>query len=488
MHQLVELERWESFGQQNARVQLCERAEALAAQTLDAPQRAAEVQKLRNEWKALDQQHAGVPKALWERFDGACEKAYAPAARHFAEQAALRKQGRKQREEFIAAAAAHAPTLLGESDVGRDWRAIERWLRETEQKWREGELGSVEPRAWKKLDSELKAALAPLRDALSTAREQAKAVRVALIEEAKGLAAKAMERDTLTQVKALQAKWQEQAKAISLLQRDERPLWEQFRAACDAVFAARDAKRKEQVDIKQQGRRELEELCVQLEALAAATGKGDQEIRQAARAAAEQWRKLRGGHDPALRGIETRFKKAQTAVDAMLAERARAQKAAVWTTLAAKEQVCEELDGLVRAGNAAPDSGTAWQDKWAALAALPDAWEKKMLARRDGALRALADPAQAAGYSASIERGNDGRRERLLELELALGLDSPPELQQQRLALQVKQLRDRFKNEATAGANTPAERLLAWCAEPGMADAADRQRLQRIFARVAAKA
>jgi hypothetical protein len=297
-----------------------------------------------------------------------------------------------------------------------------------------------------------------------------------------------MERDTLTQVKALQAKWQEQAKAISLLQRDERPLWEQFRAACDAVFAARDAKRKEQVDIKQQGRRELEELCVQLEALAAATGKGDQEIRQAARAAAEQWRKLRGGHDPALRGIETRFKKAQTAVDAMLAERARAQKAAVWTTLAAKEQVCEELDGLVRAGNAAPDSGTAWQDKWAALAALPDAWEKKMLARRDGALSALADPAQAAGYSASIERGNDGRRERLLELELALGLDSPPELQQQRLALQVKQLRDRFKNEATAGANTPAERLLAWCAEPGMADAADRQRLQRIFARVAAKA
>ena len=119
MHQLVELERWESFGQQNARVQLCERAEALAAQTLDSPQLAAEVQKLRNEWKALDQQHAGVPKALWERFDGACEKAYAPAARHFAEQAALRKQGRKQREEFIAAAAAHAPTLLGEQRGAR---------------------------------------------------------------------------------------------------------------------------------------------------------------------------------------------------------------------------------------------------------------------------------------------------------------------------------------------------------------------------------
>ena len=81
---------------------------------LDPAKTAQEVQKLRAEWKTLDEQHAGVPKALWERFNGACEKAYAPAARFFAEQAAQRKQSRKQREEFIAAAAAHAPTLLTE--------------------------------------------------------------------------------------------------------------------------------------------------------------------------------------------------------------------------------------------------------------------------------------------------------------------------------------------------------------------------------------
>jgi hypothetical protein len=95
VQQLTDLERWESFGQHNARVQLCERAEALAAQT-DPAQLAQDVQKLRNEWKALDQQHAGVPKSLWERFDRACEKAYAPAARHFAELAA-RKPGSSAR-------------------------------------------------------------------------------------------------------------------------------------------------------------------------------------------------------------------------------------------------------------------------------------------------------------------------------------------------------------------------------------------------------
>src|SRR5690606_15760014 len=128
---------------QTARVQLCERAEALAQFTGDVRQLAKEVQALRNEWKALDQQYAGVPKALWERFDRACEKAYAPAARAFAEQAARRKEAKRKREEFIANAADQVALLVQEP---HDWRAIERWLRETDQKWRDGELGSLEPK------------------------------------------------------------------------------------------------------------------------------------------------------------------------------------------------------------------------------------------------------------------------------------------------------------------------------------------------------
>ena len=270
------------------------------------------MQNLRNEWKALDQQHAGVPKALWERFDRACEKAYAPAARHFAEQAAKRKEARKGREEFIAAAAAHAPTLLAEP---RDWRAIERWLRETEHKWREGDLGSVEPKAWKSFDTRFRAALAPARDALADARTEAKARRVALIEEATALAAKAMDRDAPSQVKAIQARWQAQAKEITLLQRDERALWDQFRAACDAVFQAREAKRKEEGDKKHEGRRALEEICAQLEQLAQATDKDEQELRRLLRESSELWRQSTRGPNAAPRGLESRFANAKAAVE-----------------------------------------------------------------------------------------------------------------------------------------------------------------------------
>ena len=486
--QLLDLERWESFGQHNARIQLCERAEAAAKETADLAQLALDVKKLRDEWKALDQQHAGVPKALWERFDRACEKAYAPAAKHFAELAARRKQARKQREDFIAAATAHVPTLLAEP---RDWRAIERWLRDTDQAWREGDLGSVEPGSWKKLDLRQKAALAPLRDALSAARDQAKAARKAMIEEVTALVSKAMERDTPSLVKAIQARWQEQAKALSLAQRDERALWDEFRAACDAVFSARQSKRKEEDGRKHENRRALEGICAQLEQLAQGTDKDDQDLRRSLRDLQEQWKKMAGGFDPALHGVESRFKNARTAVETFLSARTRSREAAVWQTLAAKERLCEELDGSVAScpDNSIAATGPATgsvstQERWTALPVLPTAWERKMVARRDAALRALSESAAADDYVSRIELGTRSRSEFLLELEMMLGLDSPAEFHAHRLALQVKQLRDRFQGGAPNGAVTAGERLLAWCAEPGVVAARDRQRCEHVFSAI----
>ena len=475
--QLKDLEGWESFGQHQARVQLCERAEAAATLTLDAPRLAVEVKNLRNEWSALDQQHGDVPKRLWERFDRACEKAYAPAARYFAQQAALQEQARKRREEFTAAAAAHATTLLVEP---RDWRTIEGWLRETDRRWHGGELGSVEPKSWRDLDARFDAALAPLRDTLSVARDQAKARRLVLIEEATGLAAKALDRDALVQVKAIQAKWQALAKEVRLIQRDERRLWEQFRAACDAVFEAREVKRKHADLRKSETRAALENVCLQLEQLALATDGDEQHLRRGLRDLQEQWVHSTRTSDLELRGPQSRFTNAKMAVEAALSARARAREVAVWRNLAAKERLCEELERLLLSGEGSADAAAA-HAQWTALTLLPDAWEKAMIGRRDAALRAFGDKDAAVAHVMRIESCAKSRQEMLLEVELLLGLECPPELQGQRRALQLKPLRDRFQGAARAEANNVGERLLAWCAQSGVADARDRQRCEGVF-------
>jgi exonuclease SbcC len=482
VQQLHDMEKWESFGQKQARLQLCERAEALAAGTLDPKRVAVDVKHLRDEWKTLDQQHAGVPKALWERFDQACEKAYAPAARFFAEQAAKRKEAKKGREEFIAAAAAHAPTLVASEP--RDWKAIERWIRETEHHWREGDLGSVDPKAWKGFDAKFRAALAPARDALHAARDEAKARRVALIEEATALQAKATDRDAPSQVKAIQTKWQAQAKELALLQRDERVLWEQFRAACNAVFEAREAKRRSADDRKHEGRRALEDICARLEALAGAVDGEEPELRRGLREAIDQWRAATRRPNEAPRGLDARFTNAKSALEVALSARSRAKEAAVWQTLAAKESICAGLDRHAVEGTGTAETATAAIEQWAALPALPAAWEKSMVARRDAAIAALGDEDAADALYASIEDGAEARAEILLDLEMQLGLEIPPELQQQRLALQVKKLRDRFQSAASASANSPGEKLVAWCATAGMAAERERERVQRVVGAV----
>lgn len=479
VQQLVELERWQAFGQQTARVQLCERAEALLPQALAPVALAREVQQLRAEWKKLDEQHAGVPKPLWERFDGACERAYAPAARHFAEQAAQHKQARKQREEFIAAAAAHAPSLLGEAP---DWRAIERWLRDTDAAWRGTSLGSVEPGAWKRLDARLKAALAPLHDALSAARQRARQEREALITEAEALAARAAERETPSRVKELQGRWQSHAKAIVLAQRDERSLWERFRTACNAVFDARTGSRKEGEERRQTQRRTLEALCTQLEQLAQSAAADEAQVRSAQRELQEQWRQAISESGPVPAGIEARFKAARASVDELLRGRARASEAAVWQALLAKVRLCEELDVLASAeAEPHPAAVESVQQRWAALAPLSPDWERKVLERRDSALQAMADAYDREDHRAKIDDRAATRRDALLELELMLGIDSPADLQPQRLAVQVKHLRDRFKRTASGTADSAEQVLLAWCALPGVAEARDYARCERII-------
>ena len=480
VQQLTELERWEKFGQQNARVQLCERAEALAQATLAPAALARDVQQLRAEWKKLDEQHAGVPKALWERFDSACERAYAPAARHFAEQAALHKQARKQREEFIEAAAAHAPTLLGEP---LDWRVVERWLRETEAAWRGSTLGSVEPGTWKKLDARLKAALAPLHEGLSAARKQARQERETLIADAEALAAKGSERDLPSRVKDLQARWQAHAKTVVLLQRDERALWERFRTACKTAFDARSGSRKVEDERRQGQRKALEDLCQQLETLAHMTDAEDAEVRRAQREVQDQWRKAAAESGPVPAGLEARFKAARTGVEALLRGRSRRLEAAVWQARLAKERLCEELDALVlREGDVDAAAAESVQQRWSGLSPLSADWEGRLAGRRDAALRALADEDARYDLAERIGECAAERRDALLELELMLGIPSPADLQAQRLAVQVKELRDRFKRTASGGASSAPDLLLKWCALPGVANPRDRQRCEKIIA------
>ncbi|TMH12913.1 MAG: DUF349 domain-containing protein, partial [Betaproteobacteria bacterium] len=160
-------------------------------------------------------------------------------------------------------------------------------------------------------------------------------------------------------VKVIQAKWQAQARELMLPQRDERALWEQFRAACDAVFEAREAKRQQEEVLKREARSALENICVQLEQLALATDKKEQDLGRGLRDLQAQWMRGARTSDSASRGLESRFTNAKRAMEAALSARARDRETEVWRTLAAKERLCDELDRRLCSGEGTADAAAA---------------------------------------------------------------------------------------------------------------------------------
>jgi hypothetical protein len=285
-----------------------------------------------------------------------------------------------------------------------------------------------------------------------------------------------MERDAPSQVKAIQLRWQEQAKAMSLAQRDERALWDEFRAACNAVFEARESRRKEEDGRRHDSRKAQDDLCSRLEALAQSSD-DEATVRRGLRETLAEW-KQGSGSAPLPHGLETRFRNARAAVETALARRAQERESAVWQTLAAKSAVCEEIESGATTADAAAE-------RWSALPALPDAWEKRMQARRDAAVKAQGDAAAADAQRGRIEAGTQRRRDELLVLETALGLESPQEFAAQRLALQVRQLKERFSGGTASVPETLNDRVLAWFATPGVTDEGDRRRCDAVLAALA---
>jgi len=188
---------------------------------------------------------------------------------------------------------------------------------------------------------------------------------------------------------------------------------------------------------------------------------------------------------PVPAAIDARFKRARTGVEELLRGRGRLIEAAVWESRLARERLCEELDAVaMKEGDADAAAAEGVQQRWAALPPLSADWESKLAGRREAALRALADVDARYDHVERIRDCAPERRDALLELELMLGIPSPADLQKERLAVQVRELRDRFKRTASGGAASATDLLLKRAGLPGVADARDRQRCEAVVARL----
>lgn len=378
-----ELVDWQRYATTPKRQELCEAMEQIANETEMAPEpRAARVKHLREQWNELGPARDDEARSLGARFNAAAETAFAPCREYFEAQAERHRFNADNRRRICDELAAF---IEGYDWQAPDWRAVERIYQEVRREWRR--YADVDPRE-RALNRRYHELTRSLRDRLQERWQANIATKEELLAQAEALAA-APEASAASAAKRLQAQW----KAVDITPRSaDRKLWESFRAACDRIFAG--------LAEHQQASRQA--FDAEAEAIEAA-------IAELAPAYAEQ--------------STLTLRQRQALPDAPL--RALGEQAATLAGSTAREdrKRLEALDRkLARLRSDANDLALVLK-------------RRQVLLDAEAELATLTAKAPAADGEAS-----DSARAAVIDLELALGIDSPVDDAELRLQRQVKRL------------------------------------------------
>jgi len=375
------------------------------------------VPALREEWKRLGTQ-ASPALRDWERFDAALVKAYQPVAAQRAEEAARRAQARSAKEALCSEWEAFVAAVDWERP---DYAAIEVQRDQVAKHWHAAARAGF--RDERVLRKRFDTVVGEVDQRLVAARASEIQRREQLIGAAEALRVSPDLRAAMTEAKGLQERWRNEAGQLRLPRSDEQKLWHRFRAACDAVFARRDAERAEQ--------------SVQ------------REMRAQARVA-----------------LIDAFAAAVAGADATHIKRALGQFQAEWD--AAKAGAGASADALEQR---ARDLRRQAQQRIETLHQQAYRSQLEALARQ----AAPADGVDADGLAA----GREARQALLIDLEIALDLPTPDEFAPARRRHQLERLQSRFRGGRQQ--RPQAEELLAqWYATPASPDEPMNQRVQAV--------
>jgi hypothetical protein len=478
--ELKRLSDWARWGGNVSREELIKSVEALPTQNLAMSELAKKVGSMRERWKALDSLSGAAPKSLWERFDGACTAAYAPAAAHFRHLADERHANAARAQAVVDEANAEIERLRS-GEV--EWKHVAGTVQRLRLAW--SHLGAIDRKEKKRLDAMFTDALNTLQGPLEEQRKGEMAEREEIIELAAAI--DPHDRYALDTMRALQQRWQDHARALPLERKSEQALWQRFRAVCDDVFQRRKDSMHE-ADIERRAHEAAKEaISARLEAAAAdltpvAAGK-------LLREAAAEWQAI-GPVPRAHEGrVEKRYHVAVAQVQHHLEAARRAAGLAQAGQLRDKLRLVLDLEQAVAGDGAEP--GNDWEARWSALPPLDGELERTLRSRFDTALRALQEG--RAAYVQLLERNRDTLLHDLLRAEIRAGIDSGPEFARERLKLQVEVLQSSLRSGHSAGhkggqkdgQGGNATQLRELVALPALVDARTASRIEQLSMRLA---
>lgn len=431
---LGELRDWRRWGTNRSRENLCEEVEGLIGLEKDPPEIARQIKQARASWKALSGSEGAAPRALWQRFNDACERAYAPCQAYFESQARERQENLEKK----LAICENLEQLAANTDWDRaDWRAVDRLRRETQHQWRQ--IGPVNRKDQKPLDRRYSRTLRQIDSHLNQERERDLHRRQALIQRVQGLADSEDLGMAIEAAKQAQAEWQP---TVQSSRGREQELWREFRAVCDAIFERRQTERQSMDEERQTNLAAKTALCEEIEALMPEDQESLARARNRVQQIQQAWDSIGWVPKTAHKSIEQRFAGALEQFEQRCRQRQRTDELREMQVLRDKAHLCHRIEALLTAEQ--PDEAVLVEQArqaWTSLPGLRKSLEEPVRERFDAACQAVIEGGQARrSLLQTLEANLASKRILCLRLEILAGVESPPEFVQERMEYQIARL------------------------------------------------
>jgi hypothetical protein len=267
-----ELKSWAGFAVQPKKEALIADMQALAGRDMDPDDKADAIHALQEAWKALGVAEPAIEQPLWQAFKAAGDVAFEPCRAHFAAQRELRAQNLEKRMALCAQLEQYRNSLPGNID----WKNHETILHAARREWQQYHPSDRQKTA--AVQERFNNVLHVLEELLRTVQKEREMAKRALVARVQALAQSGDLRAACDTAKQLQQEWKTVGAAAA---KTDQKLWREFRAACDVVFARREAEFKARRQTQEQAVTEAMALLDAYEQLTVDAGSEAARLEQA---------------------------------------------------------------------------------------------------------------------------------------------------------------------------------------------------------------
>lgn len=442
---------WKNFATEPKYIELCEAMELLASSTQHPDKRSNAMKMLQQQWKALG--HSDISEQYWSRFKLAADAVYKPCAEFFDQRRDKRKANTQQREKLVE----QMQQLLESTDWddNPDYQTVQSGVRSIMDDFtRIKEVGrNAGQKQWKRLSTYKDAVMAKL-DIVYDANIE---MKHQLIRQAVTLTQAEAKIQNLDTLKMLQFRW----KQVGITRRyQDQKAWRAFKEQGDIVYNKVQALRqglRNETDQQLNTYRAIIKEIQQLAKTASNMTQTDQQFAKLQISYAELPRLPAQLPEKLIDAIRRDYGKACDQYQECHSRMMKNRRNQEIELLRQKADLCVRLEAL---GSEA--SG-------AELADISQQWDSIALSSQDLSRRIEARRRSAQSDLNRVELSTQ-RRLLCIQLEIALGVDSPTEDKSLRMQYQLEQMNQSgFGSQTVNNTEMLKNMELDWLCMPGAA-------------------